>query len=260
MKDDDRRVIVPASEMDVRDVVAPLWKLPYGAQLALKWGKVATALAGLGPPPGGGEGAGAAAAAAAWSAALTPVGILRSPATRGYHNKCEFSVGPGVEKDGEGSGAAPPVAVAFCLGAFRDGVIEVGPPGPAPHVSPDRRGGSGRDGGVSRRGRGGRPDAARLGEGRLGRLLAVAHRAGGPHTGGPPMPTAAPGTGPEALLEEGLADQGAACPAFVELPWERWLVPAAALPKDGEGDRAQPVASTPPPPLPPLRRSCWSSR
>ena len=255
IKDDARRIIVPAADLDVRDVVAPLWKLPYAAQLARKWAKVAGVLGKLAPPPGCPAGAGAA-----WAAALTPVGILRSPATRGYRNKCEFSVGPGTDP-------ASPVAVGFCLGAYRDGVVEVGPPGPAPHVSPTAAAAADAMAAFINGAAAAAPASStpppllpawdKAASSGFWRLLTVreARRA-------TPMP--APGAGGAGavadLLEEGLADQGAACPPFVDLQWERWLVPAGALPKeeDGGGGKegsaaaAAPAASLPPSPPPPL--------
>ena len=257
VKDDNRRTILPASVLDVRDVVAPLWRLPYASQLALKWGKVAAALGRLGGD-GGGPGA--------WAAALTPIGILRSPATRGYRNKCEFSVGPGVggEEAGAASPAPPKPCVGFCLGAFKDGVVEVGAPGPAPHVSTTAAAVADAMTAFLGAGGGGAALAAWDKGANAGfwRLLTVREA-----RAVTPMPAPRAGAAPAALLEEALAEAAAPCPPFADLEWGRWLVPAGVLPpapvlpgKDERGEGAAVVAppppaaagGSPPPPPPPL--------
>ena len=241
VKDDNRRNIVPASDLDVRDVVCPLWKVPYAAQLARKWGKVEAGLGRLG---------GAAPPGEDWGPALTPVGIVRSPATRGYRNKCEFSVGPGVGVPANDTNDAAP-CVGFCLGAFKDGIIEVGSPQPAPNVSPTSAAAAGAMTAFLSTGGGGLalPPWNKTANTGFWRLLTVREA-----RTATPMPGPAPGSGSEALLEEALAEQDAPCPAFAALEWERWLVPAGVLPgreEDGGAAVAPAVVPSPPPPLPP---------
>jgi tRNA (uracil-5-)-methyltransferase len=257
LRDDARRTITPAADVDVRDVVAPLWKLPYASQLARKWGKVRDTLSRLVVEKSGGD--------PAWAAALTPVGILRSPATRGYRNKCEFSVGAAaVKEEDDGGGGTdlppppPPPAVGFCLGAFKDGIVEVGPPGPAPNVSPTAAAAADAMAAFLAGKKDGNEKGSALpawdkvaGRG-FWRLLTLREA-----RAATPLPAPAPGSGPAGLLEEGLDDQGAACPPFARLEWERWLVPAGALPAAAADDAPSPPpagetpTSPPPPPLPP---------
>lgn len=119
------RPVKAAGDIDVRDVVTPLWRTPYPRQLADKAARLKGALARVAADVVQAAGKGGAPA---WARNPSPVhGILRSPATAAYRNKSEFTAGPTV--DGK-------PGVGFCLGAFRDGIVEVAPPNGAAHVSP----------------------------------------------------------------------------------------------------------------------------
>lgn len=53
------------------------------------------------------------------------LGILRSPQLDGYRNKCEFSIGLGVDNQ---------PTVGFLLGSFKDGYVEVAAPEGCRHI------------------------------------------------------------------------------------------------------------------------------
>ena len=125
-----------AGEIDVRDIVTPLWRLSYEEQLAAK----ARRLRGVLQRIEAGIGIGGSSSAAKKNPSAAPIdflGILRSPTTEGYRNKCEFTVGLGVGvAEEEGKTASDGKAeCGFCLGAYRDGIVEVGPAAACPNVS-----------------------------------------------------------------------------------------------------------------------------
>ena len=115
---------------DIRDVITPLWQVPYGEQLARKKGIVAESLRNV-----------TKAIRNAMSKArkrgmhvevdwLRPAlandklccdidGIVRSPVLDGYRNKSEFTIGPGA--NGEPT-------CGFNVGLFREGVTAVSAP------------------------------------------------------------------------------------------------------------------------------------
>lgn len=118
------RAFVNARDIDIRDVVTPLWRVSYGDQLKQKHGRVQAALAEIGARVKKSD----ARAAPAWATEAIPlIGILRSPVTAAYRNKQEFTLGSDVN-------GAP--VCGFCLGAYRDGITECGSPGDrVAHVS-----------------------------------------------------------------------------------------------------------------------------
>ena len=135
-----------ACEIDVRDVVTPLWRLPYAKQLGAKASRLRGVLerieAGIGIGSNGGNGSSKHQA----TKGIDFLGILRSPTTDGYRNKCEFTVGLGVvgAKDGDGDGKGRggdgdgrdgEAECGFCLGAYREGIVEVGPVSQCRNVS-----------------------------------------------------------------------------------------------------------------------------
>ena len=121
--------------------MTPLWRLSYEEQLSLKSRRLRGVLQriedGIGGL-GGGKGGGGKKSPTAAAASIDFLGILRSPTTDGYRNKCEFTVGLGVapssseegkegKKEGEEEANRDGEAeCGFCLGAYRDGIVEVG--------------------------------------------------------------------------------------------------------------------------------------
>eukprot|EP00128_Syssomonas_multiformis_P007275 Colp12_sorted_trinity150504_noHs@33883 len=108
-------------EERLQDAVTPLWRLEYSAQLESKAAgmrtvldKVKGELRKLGAP----------------DAICEFEKMHPSPTTEGYRNKCEFSLGPGVD-------GLP--TVGFMLGMYKDGVVTVGDPSVCRHVSAETK-------------------------------------------------------------------------------------------------------------------------
>lgn len=118
------RPIKAAADIDIRDVVTPLWRVPYARQLADKAERLKGVLAKV---AAGVAGAAGRERAPEWARGEVPlVGILRSPSTAAYRNKSEFTAGPTV------SGAP---GVGFNCGSFKDGLVEVLPADGTAHTS-----------------------------------------------------------------------------------------------------------------------------
>ena len=118
------RVFKIAADIDIRDVVTPLWRVSYADQLKQKHGRVQAALAEIAVRVKKSD----ARAAPSWAGNAIPlIGIIRSPVTAAYRNKQEFTAGNDVD-------GAP--CVGNCLGAYRDGIIAIAAPGDSvAHVS-----------------------------------------------------------------------------------------------------------------------------
>ena len=113
----------------MRDATTPLWRLPYGEQLAAKHGKVAASLAALAE---GVQAKCAGGATPAWlpaergGLACPLLGVVASPVLTGYRNKSELTIGP----DAEGL-----ASVGFNNGCFRDGYACVADPSQCANLS-----------------------------------------------------------------------------------------------------------------------------
>eukprot|EP00884_Botryococcus_braunii_P022238 jgi/Botrbrau1/8699/Bobra.0311s0014.1 len=127
----------PVRPSDIRDVVSPLWRMPYGQQLFEKYKRISSTLSQIRKQvfrhcgqqgkrsqvplwidPSQGYGA---------HLCCPLLGILRSPQVSNYRNKSEFTIGPG--EDGE-------AVVGFCLGAYKQGITTISPPDLCCHISP----------------------------------------------------------------------------------------------------------------------------
>ena len=115
---------------DIRDVITPLWKVPYGEQLARKKDIVAESLRSVTRAIRNGMSKARKRGMHVEVDWLRPAlandklccdieGIVRSPVLDGYRNKSEFTIGPGA--NGEPT-------CGFNVGLFREGVTAVSAP------------------------------------------------------------------------------------------------------------------------------------
>ena len=205
--------------------MTPLWRLPYAEQLAMKARRLRGVLqrieAGIGGLGGGSKNPKAAAAATA----IDFIGILRSPTTEGYRNKCEFTVGLGVApakgEQGGGRGGDGEAECGFCLGAYRDGIVEVGPASACRNVSGVAKRCASAFSGFMREESRLSPWDKRHNSG-FWRLLIV--REGRRETVLPRPPNSREGE-----EEASLSSSPSPPPPFASLDWSPWLVPAADL-------------------------------
>jgi hypothetical protein len=107
-----------AGERDIRDVVTPLWKTPYPAQLQTKLSGIHSRLAAFLSE------ARAASPDLSWPLAQGDLpcpllGIVPAPNPFYYRNKCEFTIGMGSDKQ---------ITVGFNAGRYVDGDLSVKAP------------------------------------------------------------------------------------------------------------------------------------
>jgi len=112
------------------EAVAPLQSMTYDEQLTLKAEAICTVLSALAKrllkANLGGVWLTRVIARAAGGRCCPQADVVRAPVTKGYRNKCEFTIG----KDADGR-----ACVGFKIGAFRDGVTAVGSPAQCDNIS-----------------------------------------------------------------------------------------------------------------------------
>lgn len=131
-----------STDRDIRNVVCPLWSMPYESQLCFKHEKVEDAMCRLTRAvakkfkQGMSRGLSNKLQMPGWvseankvhrGCAAPVLGIVRSPVLDGYRNKSEFSVG--LDLDGNPT-------VGFNVGLFKEGITAVSGPENCRHISP----------------------------------------------------------------------------------------------------------------------------
>lgn len=124
----------PKRVKTVEEAVTPLHAMPYEEQLALKAESIREVLGTLAKrllkANLGGAWLTRQIAKANGGRVCEQAEIVRAPTTKGYRNKCEFTIG----KDADGR-----ACVGFKLGLYRDGVTTIGDPSNCSHISAEMK-------------------------------------------------------------------------------------------------------------------------